>query len=167
MSVWFFQIVNQEIHFIDYYENSGEGLTHYAQVLQNKGYLYAKHFAPHDIAVRELGTGKSRLEVAHALGIRFETGPMLGIDEGINAARSIFSQCWFDRDKCHRGINALKNYRKEWDEKNKVFRTIPKHDWSSHGADAFRTFAVGYRKTNPPVPQSSFGSVKPYIEGIG
>lgn len=167
MTIWFAQYVGQEIHLIDYYENSGEGLGHYAQILQERGYIYGRHFGPHDIKVRELGTGKSRLEVAHALGIRFEAGPQLDIDEGINAARMMFSQCWFDAKKCFRGINAIKNYRKEWDEKNKVFRTMPKHDWASHGADAFRTGAVGYRKIKPPSQNSDPGGVKPYIPGVG
>lgn len=167
MSIWFFQIVGQEIHFVDFYESSGEGLAHYIAKCQEKGHIYGRHFAPHDIAIRELGTGKSRLEVAKGLGIKFEVGPNLGIDDGINAARSIFNQCWFDKDKCSRGINALKNYKKEWDEKNKVFRTNPTHDWSSHGADAFRTFAVGY-KQKILVPQpTTFGGVQPYIEGVG
>lgn len=167
MTIWFFQVVNLEFHFIDYYENSGEGFTHYAQKMQEKNYLYGKHFAPHDIAVRELGTGKSRQEVAKTLGINFEVGPMLGVDEGINAARTVFNRCWFDSEKTHRGINALKNYHKDWDEKNKVFRNNPKHDWSSHGADGFRTFATGYQKVIVPQVQSSYGGVKPFIPGIG
>lgn len=168
MTIWFTQTVGQEIRHVDYYENSGEGLAHYAQVLQNKGYLYRKHYAPHDIKVRELGTGKSRLEVAKSLGIKFEpVGEGLSIDDGINACRSIFSQCWFDKERCNRGINALKNYRKEWDEKNKVFKSNPKHDWASHGADAFRVFGVGYRKMVPNQQQTDFGGIKPYIPGVG
>jgi len=166
MTIWFVQTVGQEIHLIDYYENSGEGLAHYAQILQDRHYLYSRHYAPHDIAVRELGTGKSRLEVAKSLGIQFEVGANLPIDDGINAARSIFSQIWFDKEKTHRGVNALKNYRKEWDEKNKVFRTTPKHDWASHGADAFRTFAVSYKKNTVIPSQSDFGGVNPRIEGM-
>ena len=167
MTIWFMQVIGKEFRFIDYYENSGEGFTHYAKALQDKGYLYGKHYAPHDISVRELGTGKSRLEVATKLGIKFEVSPRLEIEDGINAVRSIFNQCWFDADKCHRGLNCLKNYRKDWDEKNKVFKTNPKHDWASHGSDAFRTFGVGYRQYIPPTVQTSFGGVKPYFEGIG
>ncbi len=167
MSIWFMQSVGAGYHFIDYYENSGEGFAHYAKVLQDRGYVYGRHFAPHDIAVRELGTGKSRLEVAASLGIKFDIGPQLEVDDGINAGRMIFRQCWFDVDKCHRGINCLRNYRKDWDEKNQVFKNKPKHDWASHGADAFRTFAVGYRQYIPPKVQTEFGGVKPYIPGVG
>jgi len=166
MTIWFAQNVNKEIHFVDYYESSGEGLGHYIQKLQEKEYIYGRHYAPHDISVRELGTGKSRLEVAKKLGVRFQIAPRLEIDDGINAARSIFNQCWFDKDKCFRGLNCLKNYKKDWDEKNKVFRSFPKHDWASHGSDAFRTFAVGYKRYVAPVRQTNFGGVKPMIDGM-
>ena len=163
MSIWFFQQVGLEIRFIDYYESSGEGLGHYAQYLQEKGYLYGKHYAPHDIAVRELGTGKSRLEVAKNLGIKFEVGERLDVEDGINAVRSMFTQFWFDVDKCHRGINCLKNYRKEWDEKNKVFKNNPKHDWASHGADALRTFALNYKKSSGYRQNNDVGGVSGYM----
>ena len=166
MTIWFFQVVGNEFHFVDYYENSGEGLGHYAAKLQEKGYLYGNHYAPHDIAVRELGSGKSRLEIAKSLGIDFEVAERLEIEDGINAARSVFSRCWFDKEKCDRGINALKNYRKDWDEKNKVFRKMPKHDWSSHGADGFRTFAVGYQKQIRMSMPTDMGGIKPYYPGI-
>lgn len=166
MTIWFYQTVGQEIHIIDYYENSGEGLAHYAMKLQEKSYVYGHHFAPHDIAVRELGTGKSRLEIAKSLGIRFETAPNLPIDDGINAARALFSRCWFDKDKCSRGINALKNYRKEWDEKNKVFRTTPKHDWASHGADAFRVLGLSYSDSTGFKMNIEVGGVLPFYENL-
>lgn len=169
MTIWFVQFVGQEIHLIDYYENSGEGLAHYAQILQGKkGYIYGKHYAPHDIEVRELGTGKSRYEIARSLGIKFEVGKNLAIEDGINAARALFSRCWFDKEKTQRGVAALKNYRKEWDDKNKVFKNNPKHDWASHGADGFRTFAMGYKTPTASRPQpTNFGGIQPYIEGVG
>ena len=166
MTIWFYQIIGGEIHFIDYYENSGEGLAHYAQIEQDKHYLYGRQLAPHDIAVRELGTGKSRQEIARTYGITFTIAPRLEIEDGINAGRTVFNRCWFDRKKCDRGINALKNYKKDWDEKNKVFRNNPKHDWASHGADAFRTFAVGFKENINRVLQSDPGGVKPLFEGM-
>lgn len=146
MTIWFFQVYGLETRIIDYYESSGEGLAHYANVLQDRKYVYGMHIAPHDIAVRELGTGKSRKEVARSLGINFTTAPMLEVEDGINAVRSMLGGCWFDAEKCKRGINCLKSYRKDWDEKNKVFRLSPKHDWASHGADAFRILATGYKR---------------------
>lgn len=149
MTIWFFQRVGKEKRFIDYYENSGEGLPHYISHLKSKGYNYGNHYGPFDIKVRELGTGKSRLEAARDLGFKFEVMEKLPIEDGINAARSVISSCWFDKDKCSRGILALKNYKKDWDEKNKVFRNNPKHDWASHGSDAFRGFATTQKDQQP------------------
>ena len=154
-AIWFVQRVGKEIRLIDYYENTGEGFPFYAKVLQDKGYIYARHYAPHDIQVRELGSGKSRLETAQSLGIRFDIVPNISVEDGINAARTIFSKCWFDEDKCREGIRALSNYRKEFDEKNNCWKNKPLHDWSSHASDAFRYFAVGFRDKPSNVYKSS------------
>lgn len=143
-AIWFSQTVGNELRLIDYFEDSGEGLTHYIKKLQQKPYVYGDHYAPHDIEVRELTTGKTRLETAQSLGMHFRVIPRTGLEDGIEAARNILPRCWFDKDKCERGIAALRSYHKEWDEKNKTWKTRPLHDWSSHGADAFRYFAVGY-----------------------
>jgi phage terminase large subunit len=148
-AIWFFQTVGQEVRLIDYYASSGVGLEHYANELKSKGYSYNKHFAPHDIEVKELGTGKSRLETAKNFGINFEVVANLGVDDGIQAARSLLPQCWFDSAKCEQGIMALKNYCKEYDPKNKVYRPYPKHDWASHPADAFRYLSVVIDKARP------------------
>ena len=143
-SIWFAQYVGQEIRVIDYYENSGVGLDHYAKELSSKNYHYMDHILPHDVQVKELGTGKSRLETLHNLGIQEVTiAPKLGIEDGIQAARSMLNRCWFDEEKCNRGIEALRQYRREFDEKNKTWRGRPLHDWTSHGADAWRYLAVG------------------------
>lgn len=144
-AIWFSQTVGNELRLIDYFEDSGEGLTHYIKKLQQKPYVYGDHYAPHDIEVRELTTGKTRLETAQSLGMHFRVIPRTGLEDGIEAARNILPRCWFDKDKCERGIAALRSYHKEWDEKNKTWKTRPLHDWSSHGADAFRYFAVGYQ----------------------
>ncbi len=145
-ALWFAQFIGQEIHLIDYYENSGVGLDHYAKVLSDKSYHYEAHIMPHDVKVKELGTGKSRLETLENLGIRnIEIAPKLGIDDGVQAARSMLNRCWFDAEKCERGIEALLQYRREFDEKLKSWRGRPLHDWTSHGADSFRYLAVGYR----------------------
>jgi hypothetical protein len=146
MTIWFTQTVSRnEIRIIDYYENSGEGLAHYAKYLQSLPYIYSIHHAPHDIEVRELGTGRSRREVAREYGLDFDVVPNLSLEDGIEAARTFMARCWFDKTKCERGLNALRNYRKEWDDKREVFKLRPVHDWSSHAADAFRYLAVGHR----------------------
>jgi phage terminase large subunit len=147
MSIWFFQLHNTEIRLIDYYENSGEGLSHYANELSKKGYSYGKHYAPHDIEVRELGTGTSRKEAGRKLGLNFITVPRPEKKEdGINAIRLILSRCYFDEVNCKRGIGALKGYRKEWNEKMQVYSSSPVHDWTSHGTDAFQTLALAQPK---------------------
>ena len=145
-AIWFSQFHGPEVRIIDYYESSGVGLEHYARVLQEKGYVYGEHILPHDVRVKELGTGKSRLETLESLGVRPVTiAPQLMVDDGIQAVRSMLKNCWFDAERCERGIDALRQYHREYDDTGKVWRSRPAHDWASHGSDAFRYLAVGYR----------------------
>ena len=137
-SIWFAQRTGDEIRLIDYYETSGESLAHYVNVLSDKGYNYGRHVAPHDITTRELGTGKSRLEVAYELGLDFEVCPRLEVDHGIEAVRNNLDNCWFDKNRCKYGIDCLRQYRKQFDDRMQTFKNKPLHDWASHGADAFR-----------------------------
>ena len=141
-AIWFAQRVGKEIRLIDYLEASGEGLAFYVKQLRERPYVYSRHVAPHDIEVRELGTGVSRRETAATLGIKFDLARNLPVDDGINAARGMMGRCWFDAEKCARGVEALKQYRRDYDEKLKTFRSRPRHDWCSHAADAFRYGAV-------------------------
>lgn len=142
-TIWFVQMQNREVRLIDYVEDNGEGLSYYINILNSKGYTYGKHYAPHDIEVRELTTGISRKETARSLGINFETVKRPARkDEGIDAIRNLMSRCWFDKDKTEKGRDALTNYHKEFDEKRKVYKNQPYHDWSSHGVDAFQTLAL-------------------------
>lgn len=142
MSIWFTQSIGQEVRVVDYMEGSGQGLPFYIAKIKEKPYVYGVHTAPHDIEVRELSSGKSRRETARGLGIDFRVAPKLPLMDGIDAVRSLFSRLWFDKVKCKDGINALKNYRKEWDEERKTYGNKPHHDWSSNGADALRMLAV-------------------------
>ena len=144
-AIWFAQFMpNGDVHLIDYYENSGVGLDHYAQILQEKNYVYEYHILPHDAQVKELGTGKSRIEVLDNLGIRpIEIAPKLRVDDGIQASRSMLGKCWFDEKKCDRGIEMLRQYQRDFDEKMKTWRGRPRHDFTSHGADSFRYLATG------------------------
>lgn len=150
MAICFVQQHYNEVRFVDYYESCGEGLSHYKKVLQEKGYNYGNHIAPHDISVRELGTGVSRYETAMKLGIRFTIARKLPIDDGINAVRSLLANSWFDRVKCARLIDSLRNYHKEYDAFTKTWKARPFHDWSSHPCDAVRTGAVGRKKAVIP-----------------
>jgi hypothetical protein len=141
-AIGFFQQHGLQWRLFDCYENSGEGLAHYAKILKEKNYNYSKHFAPHDIEVKELGSGQSRKEIAYSLGIPFQVAPKLPIQDGINAVRSRFSQLWIDETKCQRFLDCISQYRKEWDDKRGEFKKDPLHDWTSHFADMLRYWAV-------------------------
>jgi hypothetical protein len=147
-AIWFSQSIRSgEVRVIDYYEASGEGLPHYRQVLSDKGYTYGVHTAPHDIQVKELGSGRSRLETAQSLGIRFGVAPNIPIEDGIHAARMLLPRCWFDATRCAKGLEALQHYRRDYNSRLNEFKAVPVHDWASHGADAFRYLAV---RQQPP-----------------
>lgn len=145
-AIWFAQQhAGGKIAVIDYYEAQGEGLPHYAEVLKRKPYHYGQHIAPHDISVRELGSGRSRIEIAQSLGIRFNIAANIPVQDGINAVRVLLPRCWFDADKCRVGLDALKDYRREFNTRLDEFKDKPLHNWTSHASDAFRYFAVGHR----------------------
>lgn len=145
-AIWFFQQCSQEIHLLEYYENSGEALTHYLQYLKGKQYTYGKHLVPHDVAVHEYSTGLSRVEVAKNHGIHFTVVQDIGINEGIDAVRNLLNRCWFDEVKCTKGITALESYKKQWNDRHGCWSSQPLHNFASHGADAFRMLAVGIRR---------------------
>lgn len=146
-SIIFFQNIGATTRIIDCYQRSGEGLEHYIQHLQSKPYNYGKHIAPHDIQVRELGTGMSRLDKAAQLGINFVISPNLEIMDGVEAVRTTLPRTYIDENKCAPLVRALNNYRKEWDHKRLDYRNRPLHDWSSHFADAVRYMALSIPKT--------------------
>ena len=139
MCIIWFQLIGKEIHCLDYYEASGEGLPHYAKILKDKPYLYGIHYAPHDIEARELSHGLSRREVAAGLGIRYQVLPTLKLSkaEAIECVRGRFNRLWIDETKCKRLILCIENYRKIWNDKMQCYQEQPLHDWASHGADAF------------------------------
>ena len=149
--IWFVQYVGREIHVIDYIEDSDKALPHYAKELDRRPYRYDAHILPHDAGARELGTGKTREETLQSLGMRnLIVTPQQDVADGINATRLIIPRCWFDETKCARGLKALRNYRREYDDDKKVYKKTPLHDWSSHAADAFRTGAMGGKIPGQP-----------------
>ena len=143
-SIWFRQKVAGQWRYIDYLEGSDKGLNEYVKELNVKPYVYGKHVLPHDGALRELGTGKSRAAVLRDLGLRHVQSQKRArvLVEGIEAARRRIQIAWFDKLRCARGLDCLAAYHREWDSKRAVFKGTPAHDWSSHAADAFRTSAV-------------------------
>ncbi len=146
-SIWMTQNIGRgQIHVIDYYENRGEGLPHYISELNSKGYTYGNHYGPHDLEVKELGTGKSRREAAYSLGLNFRVVPRLPVEDGIHAARMTIPRCWFDRDNTRKGLEALRHYHRAYNERTRKFRDQPVHDWASHAADSFRYMSVGMER---------------------
>lgn len=170
MSIWFVQHIGLQHHVIDYYENSGFGLEHYAKHLKSKPYTYGNHTMPHDAEAREMTNSEialSRKEVAENLGIK----PVLVVPRAKNmdlivqvhipAVRNIMGSCWFDEKACEHGLSALEGYKAEYDEEKKKLGNRPVHDWTSHGSSAFITFAVGYQ------PQQVYQSVTSIMDSIG
>src|SRR6266568_585006 len=142
-AIWFAQVIGREIRIIDYYEASGVDLGHYVREIGARPYVYAGHIVPHDAQAKELGTGKSRLEVLESLGLKnISIAPLHRVEDGINAVRVFLPKCWFNAKKCARGIDALKLYRAEYDDKLQALRPRPVHDWTSHAADSFRYLAL-------------------------
>jgi len=150
--IWFFQLIGDWIHIIDYYEAVGEGVDHYAKVLRDKGYAYSKHIGPHDVRNKEWGSGRARIEVARELGVTFRIAPQVSIIDGINAVRMLFPRFRFDRTKCADGIDALRQYKQDYDEDRSTFRDKPRHDWTSHAADGIRMMALGVKDEKGDVP---------------
>jgi hypothetical protein len=145
-TIWFAQFIGNEVRIIDYIEDNNRGMNTYIKEVKDKPYIYEQHYAPHDIQIREFTNGKSRLETALELGLRFMIAPKLSIEDGIDAVRAILPKCFFNEATTRRGLLTIKNYKKEFDNKNNTFKLQPKHDWASHGADAFRYLAVSYRE---------------------
>lgn len=148
-AIWLVQQAGQQLRVVGYYENNNEGLQHYINWLHDfrdrHAITFGDHWAPHDIQVRELTSGKSRKDQARQMGIVFRVVPNIPLADGIEASRRIIPRCWFDQERCADGVRAISYYRTEYDEEKRVFKDRPLHDWSSHGADAFRYFAVAWR----------------------
>jgi len=163
--IWFFQDIGRTRRIIDYLEVSGAGVPEIARMLDEKGYLYGDHFMPHDADSNQLGTGESIRRTFERCGFRnVRIVPRAdSLLSAINAARLLIPYCWFDSVTCARGIECLKQYRREWDTKRQTWRERPLHDWTSHAADAFRTLACGARSPIPeryvPLEVPNFGVV--------
>ncbi len=174
-AIWFFQIIGREIHVLGYYESHGIGIDQYAIEIKRRLEVYRKEatseairegryaferlhalrqlmnggtdYVPHDAMARELGNkGKTRVEAMIEEGLEPEVVMLQRVEDGINAARRILPLTWFDQDGCQRGLENLRHYRAEWNDKKKTFTDTPEHDFSSHAADAFRYLATAYEE---------------------
>jgi hypothetical protein len=160
-AIWFWQAVRGEIRVIDYYENNGQQVSHYIQELNSRPYVYEADYVPHDARVREFtGDDRTRIESMVAKGRNPRLVPNHKIMDGINAARVLFGRMVFDAAKCRDGLEALRQYRADYDDKTRAFRDAPKHDWTSHAADAFRYLAMAWRELAPEPPP------KPEMRGL-
>jgi phage terminase large subunit len=145
-SIWFAQSIGFEFRVIDYITGSQQGLQAYIKKLQEKPYVYKTHYLPHDARAHQLGTGRSIEEMMREAGLNVSIVPRLSIEDGIAAARAIFPKSYFDNENTADGVQALRHYRYEMDDKLLTFKKQPLHDWASHSADAFRTMAVAIRE---------------------
>lgn len=150
-AIWFVQVVGRELHFIDYYENHGEGVQHYINILHDKSeagnWRYGRHIAPHDITHREFGNNADTiLQTARRLGIKFEVADNLKVEDGIEAVRQMLDISWFDEEKCADGVAKLEGYRKEWDNQKGMWKNRPLHNHCSHASDSARYYAISWKK---------------------
>jgi len=144
-AIIFTQSVGKEIRIIDYYENANKDITHYIKVLDEKGYRWGDHHLPHDGRMKRIETKLSVEEQLQQAGYKTQIVPLgVSVNDGIQRVRALFHRFYFNQKPSKQLVRALENYHKEWDSTNKVFMNQPKHDWSSHPADAMRTLAVGW-----------------------
>lgn len=157
--IWFFQLdAMGKLRIIDYYASNGKDIEHYVEILKSKAYNYGRHYMPHDAFADTIqGAGKSILKQMHDLGVRnIERVPNESVMQGIQAVRNLLPHCWFDKVKCADGLDSLRNYQRQWDDDKKCFKDAPRHDWASHGADAFRYLALShYRTTVKEAPKAT------------
>lgn len=148
-AIWWYQVARGEIHVIDHHASSGQSVEFYAKVVAEKGYDVKRHWLPKDAKAKTLGAaGRSVVEqlAAHLGGLgSLAIVPNLGVQDGIQAARVALKRCWFDESRCEEGLEALRQYQREYDEDKKAFRETPRHDWTSHSADAFRYLALSWK----------------------
>ena len=164
-AVWFYQVIRDEVHIIDFYSVSGANIDEIAANILARPYNFGKHHLPHDARAKTLAAaGKSVIEqLAVHFGINsLAIVPDLSVQDGIQAVRKVLPQCWFDTERCNEGIEALRQYQREYDEDKKAFRQTPRHDWCSHPADAFRMLAIAWR-SEPRVRQPD--AAKPLMVG--
>jgi hypothetical protein len=148
-AIWWYQVLRNEIHVFDYHAVSGKGIKELAKIVTDKKYHYEKHFLPHDAKAKTLAAeGKSIIEqLGEYLGLQnMAIVPDLSLQDGIQAVRKTLPICWFDEKRCYEGIEALRQYEREYDEDKKAFRPTPKHNWCSHPADAMRMLAISWNK---------------------
>jgi hypothetical protein len=149
-AIWWYQVVHGEIRLLDYHSSNGQPVAFYAGIIQareeERGYVYGTHWLPHDARAKTLSSNRSVIEqLGDKIPLKtIKITPNLKLQDGIQASRLALTRAWFDH-KCTDGIECLRQYQREYDEDKKVFRDKPRHDWTSHGADAFRYLAIVWK----------------------
>ena len=159
-TIWWFQVVGTEIRVLDCYSGHGYDVAHYCRIVderaKERGWTYgaqARHWVPWDARPRTLASGgRSIMDQAWTEGLRMIVVPNLGLEDGIQAVRMTFPRLWFDKTRCAEGLEALRNYQRDWDDDRKVFKRTPAHNWASHFSDAMRYLALAWREQPPPAP---------------
>ena len=164
-AIWFYQVLRGEVRVIDFYAVSGVDIQEIAGVVLKKPYQYAKHYLPHDARAKSLQTGRSIVEqlAAHLEMKNLAVVPDIGVQSGIQAVRMLLPRVWFDAEKCRDGIEALRQYQREYDDDKRSFRQSPRHDWTSHPSDAFRMLAVSWQEQADKPP--AVAEPKPLMVG--
>ena len=166
-AIWWYQVVHGELRILDYHSSNGHQVSYYTDLIQSKqnefGYTYGTHYLPHDARAKTLASGgKSIIEqIASKIPLSsLKIVPSLSLQDGIQATRLALMRSWFDAEKCHEGIECLRQYQREYDEDKKVFRDKPRHDFTSHGADAFRMLSIAWREEDKkPLADNSIRGV--------
>ena len=151
-SWWAWQTTSDGYRIVDFYEADGQPIQHYIDWVKSRPYKIGNVFLPHDAKAKSLQTGKSIVEQFLKNGITPRIAPELSLQDGIEATRQVIEKCWFDETKTYEGVEHLRAYMREWDERTQTFRNRPKHDQHSHASDAFRYLALSTR----PVSSKSY-----------
>jgi hypothetical protein len=171
-AIIFIQPFRGEYRVVDYYENSGYGLKHYAdyvkQWYRDHDVMEGEHIGPHDLRVRDLSAdGQSREHILRGMGLKFSRAPKMSVQEGIQMTRDLLHKMWINSDKCVRLWDAIRQYSKEWDAMAQRFKDRPKHDWTSHPCDALRVYATGKRKRDTKAREGFATSYRPSDYRVG
>jgi len=148
-SIWWFQVIHGEIRVLEHHSSNGQSVPFYTGLIQSKNYNYGTHWLPHDARAKTLSSGGKSIIEQLSAKIPLESMkivPNLSLQDGIQASRMALQRAWFDGDKCMEGIECLRQYQREYDEDKKVFRDRPRHDWTSHSADAWRYCSIAWRE---------------------
>ena len=155
-SIIFYQQLGRSINIIDYHEEKGQGLPYYIKMINDKDYVYKITLHHTTLKLPSLAMAKPGERSPHQLGLRFKVVPKIPLEDGIHATTMTLPRCWIDTDHCKKLIDALRHYHRKYIDKNRMFRSKPVHDWSSHACDAMRYLAVGLQEINTrqTAPQS-------------